>query len=207
MTDPLQAFLNAIGQLESGGNYKAHNPGGAIGKYQVMPSNVGPWTQQALGHAETPGQFQNDPAAQEAVARTILGGYYQKYGAEGAAAAWFGGPGTSPTSTKSDGNMTVAQYVAKAMRLMKGGAGTSGATPATPGVQNAVIPGLGGLGSAISSVGETVKNLAITGPFVVAGVVLIVVGIAHATGADKKMKQQLDDSQDQAKQAAMMLAL
>ncbi|MDB4872800.1 MAG: Phage-related minor tail protein [Massilia sp.] len=205
MTDPLQAFLNAIGQLESGGSYTAHNPGGALGKYQVMPSNVGPWTKQALGHSETPAQFLADPAGQEAVARTILGGYYTKYGPEGAAAAWFGGPGTSPTSTKSDGNLTVRQYVAKVMSLMKSGAGSS-ATPAAPGAQNA-LDLTGGIGPAISSVTETIKNLVIVSPFIVAGVVLVVVGLAHATGVDAKAKAKAAETKDKTEQAAMLVAM
>lgn len=113
----LDAFLWAIGQEESGGNYNAHNPGGAIGKYQVMPSNVANWTQQALGQSLTPSQFAASPSAQEAVAKTILGGYYQKYGPAGAAAMWFSGQ-PDPNSTASDGNTTVRGYVANVISLM-----------------------------------------------------------------------------------------
>lgn len=71
----LSAFLWAIGQEESGGNYSATNPSGALGKYQVMSGNVAGWTRRALGYSLTPSQFLHSPAAQEKVAQVILGGY------------------------------------------------------------------------------------------------------------------------------------
>lgn len=128
----LDSFLWAIAQMESGGNYKARNPGGALGKYQVMPANVASWTKQALGHSLTPEQFYNSPSAQEAVAHKILGGYYQKYGAAGAAAAWFSG---SPNynSNASDGNTTVKNYVKTVLALMGKAPANAGSTGSTTG--------------------------------------------------------------------------
>jgi hypothetical protein len=126
----LDSFLWAIGQMESGGNYKARNPGGALGKYQVMPANVASWTKEALGHSLTPDQFYNSPSAQEAVARKILGGYYQKYGPAGAAAAWFSGS-PNVNSNASDGNTTVRNYVKTVLSLMGKAPANAGNTGST----------------------------------------------------------------------------
>lgn len=125
----LDAFLWAISQEESGGRYLPWKGGNtAIGKYQVMPGNVANWTQEALGHSLTPSQYANSPSAQEAVARKILGGYYQQYGAAGAAAMWFSGQ-PNPNSTASDGNTDVRGYVSNVLSLMgraPAGGGTVG---------------------------------------------------------------------------------
>jgi hypothetical protein len=92
-------FLNAIVSQESGGNYKAMGVpvGGdrAYGRYQVMGNNIPSWTKAALGHSLTPQQYLASPQAQDAVAKYKLGGYYNKYGPEGAAVAWYAGEGTA----------------------------------------------------------------------------------------------------------------
>lgn len=129
MATERQKFIWAVGQVESGGNYKARNTGsGALGRWQVMPANVGPWTQKALGRRMTTTEFYNSPAAQDKVADVILGGYYDKYGWMGAASAWFSG---SPViSNKSDGSNTVPQYISKVRAWMNnpnaGSAGSAG---------------------------------------------------------------------------------
>lgn len=129
----LDAFLWAIGQQESGGNYKSVNSSsGALGKYQVMPDNIPSWTKKALGHSISASEYLNSPADQEAVARTILGGYYAKYGAAGAAAAWYSG---QPDPNKTYGNPPVYKYVNSVLALMARAPGNAGATavpPATP---------------------------------------------------------------------------
>jgi Transglycosylase SLT domain len=196
----LDDFLAAIAQVESGGNYSAHNPSGALGKYQVMAGNVPGWTKRALGYSETPDQFLHDPAAQEAVARTILGGYYQQYGPEGAAAMWFSGQ-PNPNSTASDGGNTVRQYVNKVLAAMRGGSAST--QPAQPAGVDLTF----GLGGAINRVTETVKNVVLISPFVVGGVVLVVVGLAHATGADAKAKQKAGAVKQRAEQAAVTAAM
>lgn len=65
----------------------------AIGKYQVMDSNVPSWTREALGYPLTPAQFRNNPEAQERTAAFKINQYVNKYGPQGAARAWFGGEG------------------------------------------------------------------------------------------------------------------
>lgn len=85
-----EAFINAIAGQESGGNYNAENGDtGAYGKYQIVPSNWPSWAEEAGIGADAP----RTPENQEIVARFKLGQYYDKYGARGAAIAWYGGEG------------------------------------------------------------------------------------------------------------------
>ena len=85
-----EAFINAIAGQESGGNYNAENGDtGAYGKYQIIPSNWPAWAEEAGIGADAP----RTPENQEIVARFKLGQYYDKYGARGAAIAWYGGEG------------------------------------------------------------------------------------------------------------------
>lgn len=85
-----EAFINAIAGQESGGNYNAENGDtGAYGKYQILPSNWPEWAEEAGIGADAP----KTPENQEIVARFKLGQYYDKYGARGAAIAWYGGEG------------------------------------------------------------------------------------------------------------------
>ena len=109
-------FLWAVRKQESGGNYSSVNSSsGALGAYQVMPSNVASWTKRSLGHSLTAAQFLADPAAQDAVASTILGGYYDQYGAAGAASVWYSG---QPDPTKTYGSPPVWQYVKDVLQHM-----------------------------------------------------------------------------------------
>jgi hypothetical protein len=130
------AFLWAIRQMESGGNYQAHNPGGALGAYQVMPVHLNggnEWAGKVFGHAVTAKAFLASKTMQDQMAAQILGGYYQKYGAAGAAAAWFSGS-PNVNSNASDGNTTVRNYVKTVLALMaKAPAGGVGATGGTSG--------------------------------------------------------------------------
>lgn len=85
-----EAFINAIAGQESGGDYDAVNGDtGAYGKYQIMPENWAAWAEEAGIGADAP----RTPENQEIVARFKLGQYYDKYGARGAAIAWYGGEG------------------------------------------------------------------------------------------------------------------
>jgi hypothetical protein len=64
----------------------------AYGKFQVMGSNVGPWTKEILGQEMTPEEFLANPQAQEAVFKGKFGQYVQQTGDPKAAAAmWFSG--------------------------------------------------------------------------------------------------------------------
>lgn len=86
-----EAFINAIAGQESGGDYDAVNGRtGASGKYQIMPENWPAWAEEAGLGADA----EMTPENQEIVARYKLGEYYDKYGARGAAMAWYAGEGS-----------------------------------------------------------------------------------------------------------------
>lgn len=100
-------YSNAISSIESGGNYRAIGPktrtgDRAVGKYQVMGQNVGPWTEEILGERMTPLQFAANPEAQDAVFKAKFGSYVNKYGPDGAARAWFAGEGGMNDPTRKD---------------------------------------------------------------------------------------------------------
>lgn len=143
----------AIKSIESSGNYTALGPilasgDRAYGAYGVMGANVGPWTKQALGYAMTPEQFLASSSAQDSVFKTIFGGYMSKYGASGAAQAWFGGPGAIGKNVSDSLGTTMNEYVSRFTAAM------SGATDAT----GIAAKGLGALGSGFDTFGRTLSN-------------------------------------------------
>lgn len=84
----LDSFLNAVQGQESGGDPTAVNKkSGAYGLFQIMPENWPEWSKQA-GVGDKP---ITDKDAYMKVVRHVLGGYFNKYGAEGALVAWFAG--------------------------------------------------------------------------------------------------------------------
>jgi len=182
-------FLWAIRQQESGGNYKSVNSSsGALGAYQVMPSNLAAWERAAGLKSETSIQYLNDPSEQDAVAAKILGGYFSKYGDKGAAAMWYSG---QPDPTKTYGNPPVYQYVADVVKLegtapdsgLPGtGAGTvaSGTDPATAVPASTASTMLGLLG--ISNLQDTAERIGL----VLLGGLLIVIALIKMTGAQDK---------------------
>lgn len=108
----LASFINAIGQVESGGNYGAANSIGALGKYQILASNIPGWSREALGHSISPEQFLRSPQLQETIARYKLSQYVNKYGYLGAAKAWNSGRAGST-------DPGVEAYAAKVLNLMR----------------------------------------------------------------------------------------
>ena len=126
----LDRLLWAIAQQESGGSYSANN-GIAVGKYQILKSNVPGWTKEALGHSLTWQQFIADHAAQEQVAAYKIGAYYRKYGVRGAASAWYSGdPKLSESTRPQSGGPSIKHYVDSVVALMSrapgGGTSTGG---------------------------------------------------------------------------------
>lgn len=118
LNDPqFQAFLAAERAQESSGNYAARSPAGALGAYQIMPSNLYGWSIQVLGYSVTPDEFIRNHALQDTIAADILLGYVNKYGYQGAAAMWFSGQ-PDPNSQASDGGTTVQNYVSSVMSRM-----------------------------------------------------------------------------------------
>lgn len=110
-------YAGAISAVESGGNYRAIGPdvgggrGRALGKYQVMSSNVGEWSKEILGREVTPREFINSPELQDAIFNGKFGQYVEKYGPDGAARAWFAGErGMKNPNAKDAYGTTVTEY-------------------------------------------------------------------------------------------------
>ncbi len=106
------AFMWSIAQQESGGKYSVVNSYGAVGKYQVLKGNIPGWSKQVLGYSISWQKFRDTPALQEKIVRGILKGYYDKYGARGAASAWYSGNPNLDQSTRSQsGGPSIKKYV------------------------------------------------------------------------------------------------
>ena len=122
--DLVPDYGRAISSIESGGNYKAIGPptktgDRAIGKYQVMANNIGPWSEEILGRKVTPQEFIASPEIQDKIFQGKFGQYTQKYGPEGAARAWFAGEGGMNDPNRKDVlGTTVADYGAKFTKAM-----------------------------------------------------------------------------------------
>lgn len=117
----LDAFIRAISGQESGGNYGARNSSsGAMGKYQIMPGNIagpGGWDKEVLGKNISTQQFMSSPKLQEAIAKGKLTQYYKKYGAAGAASAWYSGSPNKWNSRTPQGSYpSIHNYVLSILR-------------------------------------------------------------------------------------------
>ena len=112
-------YGKAISSIESGGNYRAIGPptktgDRALGKYQVMGNNVGPWSEEVLGRRVTPQEFIQSPEIQDKIFQGKFGQYTEKYGPEGAAKAWFAGEeGMKNPNARDVLGTTVSSYAAK----------------------------------------------------------------------------------------------
>lgn len=130
-TQQVDPYAKSIANIESGGRYDIIGPATrdgdrAIGKYQVMGKNVGPWTKEALGQELTPEQFVSSPDAQEAVFKHKFGSYVSKYGPEGAARAWFAGEGGMNDMGRKDVlGTSVADYASKFNRGLPANGGVA----------------------------------------------------------------------------------
>ena len=101
--DQLSRLKRAFISQESGGDHNAVNSRtGALGLVQVMPENVGSFTQRYLGRAMTYAEFKNNRAAQELLAERHFEALLVKHSAPGRseeeiirriAAEHYGGPG------------------------------------------------------------------------------------------------------------------
>lgn len=134
MAADLAAFLAAIRQQESGGNYQASNPSGASGAYQFEP---GTWV-YALGlaglgnsaYARGPAGAA-PPSVQDAAAAALMSLYYNQFGQSwfNVAEAWYGGPGAvgHPEISGGPGYPTVGEYAQNVISIMNnlGGGGVA----------------------------------------------------------------------------------
>lgn len=87
-SDPpnIDEFLAALGAVESNGRYEAVNAtSGAIGKYQILPTNWRVWSMRYLGDPDAA----PTPANQETVARRKVAALYGWLGAWAPVAHWW----------------------------------------------------------------------------------------------------------------------
>jgi len=141
--DGFDEFMRSISTQESGGNYGVVNSYGAVGKYQVLKSNIPGWSRQVLGYPISWQKFRDTPSLQEKIVGGILHGYYKKWGARGAAAAWYAGPGNHDLdmSTRSQsGGPSIKQYVDSVVGRLSGGGGSTYSGSGVRG--NPVVPKL-----------------------------------------------------------------
>lgn len=115
----MDAYKRGIAGIESkgAGDYNAlgkvlANGDQALGKYQIMQSNLPQWSKDALGQPITREQFLKSPELQDKIFEHRFGQYVQKYGEEGAARAWYAGEKGMKNLGKTDvhGRLTVADY-------------------------------------------------------------------------------------------------
>jgi hypothetical protein len=169
MLGDLTSAANAIKSIESSGNYGALGPitksgDRAYGAYQVMGANVGPWTKSALGTSLTPSAFLASPSAQDAVFSKIFGGYTSKFGASGAAQAWFGGPGSVGKGGGAADMLgtTGTEYVSKFNTALSKLSDTTSSATGTMGnfgpAVGSAAQGLNQFGNGVSVFGQNLSN-------------------------------------------------
>jgi hypothetical protein len=119
----------AISENESGGRYDEVGPmilhghyagDRAIGKYQVMASDLPQKLRDAGLPSMTPAQFKANHQAQELqFEHEFINGYMRKFGNfNDAASMWFSGRPFKQAGNASDGYMSVPVYIAKANRSL-----------------------------------------------------------------------------------------
>lgn len=150
MGGDMASYADAISAIESGGNYGAQGPitksgDRAYGKYQVMGSNIGPWTEQHLGRRMTAEEFLASPEAQDAVFQGQFGSYVRRYGnPQDAASAWFTGrPLSQGAGAKDILGTSGAAYVEKFNRNLGqrvAGASSKGGKLSEPIMEPQVAP-------------------------------------------------------------------
>ncbi len=133
----VQAFLDAIKSVESGGNYQARNPiSGAYGAYQFIPRY---WPERAAA-AGIAGADIRDPAAQDRVARHMVTSYYRDLGSwELAAMAWMAPAVAKKAKTQGIDNVSfsdsaghdIHDYVSKVNRAFSERGGPVWRSPAS----------------------------------------------------------------------------
>lgn len=143
-SDAVGRLTSAIVAKESGGDYRVVNKdSGAIGIGQVMPDNVGPWTQKYYGERLTPEQYRGNNAAQDAVVRGRIkesfteqkaGGRSDEEAARRVAAGWYSGDPNLESSTRpemSGGNSypSISDYATDIVKRM---GSQDAAAPAAP---------------------------------------------------------------------------
>jgi transglycosylase-like protein len=118
--DGIDRFLQAVGEVESGGRYEARNrSSGAYGKYQIMPSSWRGWAKLYLGNASAARTPQN----QETVARAKIHALHRWLGSWRRVAYWWLTGSSQPNEARW--STFARRYVGKVMSAY----GAAGAAP------------------------------------------------------------------------------
>ncbi|MDQ2965212.1 MAG: transglycosylase family protein [Chloroflexota bacterium] len=111
----IDRFMQAVGQVESGGRYAARNRwSGAFGKYQIMPASWRGWARIYLGNANAPRTRKN----QEIVARGKMTALHLWLGDWRRVAHWWL---TGSSRNEALWSASARRYVAKVMKAYRTG--------------------------------------------------------------------------------------
>lgn len=119
----LGAVLRALGAQESGNSYSAVNKdSGAMGRWQVMPSNIsgtGGWDKEALGRDISTQEYMSNPQLQNQIVRYQFGKLLSKYGVKGALSAWYSGDPNAWNNRDPQGNYpSIHEYVMEVLQRL-----------------------------------------------------------------------------------------
>ena len=151
--DAMIAYRGAMKSIESSGDYSVIGPGRgpgdrSIGAYQVLESNIGDWTQAALGRRLTTEEFRASQEAQDKVFDHQFGAMVKKYGnVQDAVSIWLTGKPLSEAGGREDIYGTTGQdHVNNFMAALGmgsnpassggGGGGGGGFSVTSPGVSS-----------------------------------------------------------------------
>lgn len=116
-------MMEAIASIESSGNYNARGVplGGdqALGKYQIMRSNLGAWSLEALGRPVSEYEFMNSPELQDKIASFQMNKMLNTYGTVAdVVSVWHSGVPVAKAANRVDRGtgLRTLDYVAKAMK-------------------------------------------------------------------------------------------
>jgi len=115
----------AIASIESAGSgdYGARGPvvnrqgDQALGRYQIMASNLPAWSKEVLGREVSVDEFMRDPKLQDAIFDKKFGDFVAKHGEEGAASMWFTGRPDAP-DVKDPLGTTSRGYITKYLNAL-----------------------------------------------------------------------------------------
>ena len=92
-------YAAAIRKIESTNRYGVTANAGrgrtALGAYQILDTNLDPWSRAALGRSVNQAEFLRSESIQDRIFHHRFGQYVRKYGPHGAARAWLGGEGAA----------------------------------------------------------------------------------------------------------------
>lgn len=108
--------MQSLSQIESNHNYKSVGPqthgGIALGRYQIMSSNLPSWSKAAIGREVSQQEFLSSPALQDNIAAYQISNIMKTNSPANTASVWFSGRPADQAGNSSDAlGTTVPQYV------------------------------------------------------------------------------------------------